>query len=210
MTWRLTLTAQYTVNGTRADAELVRHQLHERLQREHVHPGARMTYRAETRIEYAGSGNMAPPANSRTAIVVCGLPGSGNRFLSEFLKHAGARTKIMHGNQDMTRQLVTEMGATDPDTYLRAVMPVRHNPIRLDKNEPRIPEMSDWTARTIRVLSYLQIPLRVVSYEAMFLYPESFRRDLLEWCGLRSDIPWHDEPVDANEKYGALGKAMVA
>ena len=51
------------------------------------------------------------------------------------------------------------------------------------------------------VLLRSKIPTRVVSYEAMILYPTSFKRELLIWLGLDVDTPWPDEPRDENAKY---------
>ena len=148
--------------------------------------------------------NASPPCTrAKLFVVVCGLPGSGNRLLEGLFKAAGAESYVRHG-YDGENPFRLLLDKHKHDT--RAVMPVR------DDHSNR--KSNPWTheenvrdrciATTCRVMDGRRIPLRMVSYESLFLYPERSKNALLDWAGLPI-VDWPNCPRDENSKHHEIG-----
>lgn len=135
----------------------------------------------------------------RPFVLVCGLPGSGNRLLKRLLKKAGADAHVYHGiaGHDI---LYGALDKADDKQPLRAIIPVRHFHASCNSwpiNERRADECM---MITMQVLAERGIRTRLISYESLFLYPEQTCQQLLTWLRL-PDTPWPDVPRDENHKW---------
>ncbi len=150
-------------------------------------------------------------------VLVCGLPGSGNRFLIRAIRQAAkslpVNTGVWHGNTPFpTRVERSGKLIDDPDqrriTDIRLVMPVR-NPrcrhlslIREGKDPRNFPER-EWRRNVCQFVADNDAFLHVISYEAMVDDPNAVGAELFRVLDLP---PVHLDVKDANKKYRGLPK----
>jgi len=157
-----------------------------------------------------------------SGVLVCGLPHSGNRALVNVFRRFGLEGTACHGTDHGVS--VMEGWRKRHGERLAAVFPVRsivwrrssllkryagRSHVPIDRDRPAW-ELDDEiiTLRTMKALTELKIPFRIVSYEAIVLQPVEHCWILLNWlgvsctpgdveCKLRSNI----RIEDGNEKH---------
>ncbi len=150
-----------------------------------------------------GTNEPKPCVGTDVLVVVCGLPGSGNRLLKRLFLAAGAEAYVRHGNGGA--KLYRKLFRLHPHRIV-AVMPVRDWYSERSANSwaQREEQRDECVAVTCQVMAEDGIPLRMVGFESLFLYPERAKDLLLEWAGLPI-VPWPDGdyPRDENLKHHA-------
>jgi hypothetical protein len=142
-----------------------------------------------------------PCNGSELLVIVCGIPGSGNRLLKRLFQAAGAESFVRHGNNGP--KLYHNLIELHPHRIV-AVMPVRDWTVNNSSNKWAQTELQKdkcaWVA--MQTMLNANIPLRIIGYETLFLYPEESKKSILKWVGL-PNIPWpeNDYPRDENEKW---------
>jgi hypothetical protein len=134
-------------------------------------------------------------------VLICGLPGSGNRMLKALIRAAGGESLVRHGNTGA--KFIVKAFEIHPDRPHYALIPVRFwhaesasNPWARDDRQK-----DECVSVVMRTLADLRIPTRMVSYESLFLYPDQARIDILTWVGLDPATPWPNPPRDENAKW---------
>lgn len=133
-------------------------------------------------------------------VVICGLPGSGNRLLKALVQAAGGDAIVRHGNTGAKYLCKAFRNHSD----CRAIIPVRHWRAETASNPWAKSERQkdDCVREVIRALAgHPDVPVRMIGYEALFLYPEQSKYDLLSWLGLDPLTAWPEPPRDENAKW---------
>lgn len=134
-------------------------------------------------------------------ILICGLPGSGNRLFKNLFIAAGGLSLVRHGHQGERTYKKAFWIHREHPPY--ALIPVRHTHAESHSSSWGESQKmrTDSITQAMKSLSNLEIPTRMVGYETAFLYPIQTKRFLLEWVGLDPTTPWPDEPRDENAKW---------
>jgi len=152
----------------------------------------------------------------RESILICGLPGSGNRLVQRFLDRQGFKTLLWHGgNEDLWRDWEQEHKRLGFD---HAVMPVRKLWWASRQRQLDRPDMA-WYERqgyenvetlvaffrqgVLHYLAMREIPLFAFDYETLVASPIRTAWAIQKALGHADEDPWSwDETiVDGDEKY---------
>lgn len=140
-------------------------------------------------------------------VLVCGLPGSGNRLVKRLIEAAGGRAHVRHGNTGLKYLLKY----IDAHAGCRAVIPIRAMRAESRSNRwAKTAQQKDECVKNV-ILALARrpkVPVRMVSYESLFLHPEESKADLLEWLGL-PNVPWPNAPRNENEKWMTTTRRKV-
>ena len=134
-------------------------------------------------------------------VLICGLPGSGNRLLKGLIIAAGGDSAVRHGNTGS--KFILKAFRVRPGRPHYALIPVRHWHAESSSNPwaQNERQKDECVGVVLQALAELGVPTRMVSYESLFLYPDQARRGILKWVGLDPDTPWPDPPRDENHKW---------
>ena len=167
-----------------------------------------------------------PEDTGRPLVLVCGLPGSGNRALERLVEGAGADAWILHGTPSLPEgdpdhaasrrrcaEWILERGRPGRQVALLPVRSERWRAPTFRKTFYR------WHARwpshvhvgnLMRVLSEQEVPTRLVSYEAFVEHPEHTQRWIVAWINEALGVDLAPGPTcwvhDGNQKYREDGR----
>ena len=136
----------------------------------------------------------------RTPLVaVCGLPGSGNRIILQYVQRSGLTGFIVHGYPDSLKKLDRAVEEGEHDIF--AVIPVRHPTFQLrslDRPGTREDCWHDhaWLGKTRSALcgklAQHEIPVQFFSYEAFVQDPLRVMSYLYSFIGISGERDFSD------------------
>lgn len=141
-------------------------------------------------------------------VAVCGLPGSGNRIILQYLQRSGIRGMIIHGYPESLETL-DHIVRGNPENQFYAIIPVRHpkHQLRsLDKPGTRVKDWHDhaWLGKTRSALcgrlAHHKIPVQFFSYEAFVQDPKAVMFYLYDFLGWDHRTKDFSDIFDGNKR----------
>ena len=119
------------------------------------------------------------PARTDKVVLVCGLPGSGNRMIRDYVRSLGIRSAVWHGERYQDGHPVKHLPGCEGAKFY-AIMPIRAAAARKlshGKSEEYLcyrPNVLDWAARH---------PFLILSYEGFCMDPETACKEIAQLIG---------------------------
>lgn len=144
--------------------------------------------------------------NSGVAVVIAGMPASGNRLIEGLLNHHGVKCQVHHHG---TFEAIVQNWWSEALT-VAVLLPVRevdvHRSGSFDKHKGTYPDKSyahirkDCYFLTMELASKLRLPVFPFRYKHLVNNPWAIGNQIMTWLG----VPfkgWHTEIVDGDAKW---------